>query len=82
MADPLIEATREGNAQKVKELLEAGANVFTTDGYGKSLLECAALNDDLEVFDILWNAMAGLNFSKLSNFPCQLLLVLEMSRRR
>ena len=51
--DSLFIAAKNGNPQKVNELLSRGANINATDGSGSTALMYASLNGQINIVNVL-----------------------------
>ena len=59
LVEPLHDASGRGHADVVQLLVEAGADLMDLDICGRTPLECATANDELECAKILSGAMAA-----------------------
>jgi len=62
--DALMSAAREGEAAAVAELLDAGADVNSTNRYGSTAVSAAAVNGHLEVVELLLDRGADPNIAE------------------
>ena len=63
----LIESSKDGNIEKIKELLNRGAIISTRNRFGNTALHYAARNNHIEIFNILLDAGADHDKPSLSN---------------
>ncbi|WP_372369366.1 ankyrin repeat domain-containing protein [Candidatus Uabimicrobium sp. HlEnr_7] len=68
IAENLFSAISWNKAEKVKELLAAGADVNQKNGYGQSPLMAAAEKKNIEIVKILLDAKADVNFEGGSKY--------------
>ncbi|WCR59295.1 MAG: hypothetical protein PG978_000731 [Wolbachia endosymbiont of Ctenocephalides felis wCfeF] len=64
----LIDTAEQGNLDKVKELIDSGADLNATDNYGMTPLHYAALNGKLSIVKYLIEYLEKTNSSKLNEF--------------
>lgn len=72
MCVDLIEAVKNGDVQKVEELIKEGADVNTCDAAGSTLLWNAYINDYHEIVFILLSAGADVNLKTGNMYMCDL----------
>ncbi len=69
-SETLFRAVKIGDAQAVKAIIRAGADVNARDGDGYSLLHVAALGDNKEIIEIFIKAGISVNVKdKCNNIP-------------
>ncbi|MFP3036391.1 MAG: ankyrin repeat domain-containing protein [Wolbachia sp.] len=64
----LIDTAGQGNLNKVKELIDNGADLNTVDNYGMTPLHYAATSGNLNIIEYLIECLEKVNPSKLNKF--------------
>jgi len=77
----LVEATRQGREELVRQILDNGANINSQDRNGMSSLMFAAKNGDTEMVRLLLNYNPDLNLNEFNTGNTAILLAKKNNHR-
>jgi len=77
----LIDASKDGDTNKVEELLDRGANIEARSWYGNTPLSCAAINTDYDTVVLLLDRGAYINTSNNDGDTPMILAVSDYNKR-